>query len=173
MKISLTSPFVRRLLLAATMALTVVGAIAQDTRVAAVNVDRIMRDSATAKAVSSRLEQEFSKREKEIRATADQLRQAVEKFDREAPTLPESQRTARQRQLVDQERDLQRRQRDFNEELNQRRFEAQQQIIERLNRVIRTIAEAEKYDLIVSEAYYISPRVDITDRVMTQLDSSK
>ena len=64
-------------------------------------------------------------------------------------------------------------QRDFQEELNLRRNEALQQVIEKLNRVIRTIAEAEKYDLIVNEAYYVNPRVDITDRVMSQLDSSK
>lgn len=167
--------FARHFTLAVSLALAMVGgAAAQDAKagakVGAVNVERILRDSTTAKAVSAKLEQDFSKRERDLRASADQLRQAVEKFERESPTLPESQRTPRQRQLVDQERDLQRRQRDFQEELNLRRNEALQQVVEKLNRVIRTIAEAEKYDLIVQEAYYVSPRVDITDRVMSQLD---
>ncbi|HSX94094.1 MAG TPA: OmpH family outer membrane protein [Hydrogenophaga sp.] len=170
--------FARHFALAVSLALAMVGgAAAQDAKagakVGAVNVERILRDSSTAKAVSAKLEQDFSKRERDLRASADQLRQAVEKFERESPTLPESQRTPRQRQLVDQERDLQRRQRDFQEELNLRRNEALQQVVEKLNRVIRTIAEAEKYDLIVQEAYYVSPRVDITDRVMSQLDSGK
>lgn len=159
-----------RIALSTALLLSVAGAAAADTKVGAVNVERILRDSNTAKAVSAKLEQDFSKRERELRASADQLRQAVEKFERESPTLPESQRSTRQRTLVDQERDLQRRQRDFQEELNLRRNEALQQVVEKLNRVIRTIAEAEKYDLIVQEAYYVSPRVDITDRVMTQLD---
>ncbi|WP_291024226.1 OmpH family outer membrane protein [Hydrogenophaga sp.] len=168
----------RHFALAVSLALAMVGgAAAQDAKagakVGAVNVERILRDSSTAKAVSAKLEQDFSKRERDLRAAADQLRQAVEKFERESPTLPESQRAPRQRQLVDQERDLQRRQRDFQEELNLRRNEALQQVVEKLNRVIRTIAEAEKYDLIVQEAYYVSPRVDITDRVMSQLDSAK
>ena len=160
-----------RIALSTALLLTMVGAAAaQDTKVGAVNVERILRDSSTAKAVSAKLEQDFSKRERDLRGSADQLRQAVEKFERESPTLPESQRATRQRTLVDQERDLQRRQRDFQEELNLRRNEALQQVVEKLNRVIRTIAEAEKYDLIVQEAYYVSPRVDITDRVMSQLD---
>jgi outer membrane protein len=159
-----------RLALSSALLLSVFGAAAADTKVGAVNVERILRDSTTAKAVSAKLEQDFSKRERDLRGSADQLRQAVEKFERESPTLPESQRSTRQRTLVDQERDLQRRQRDFQEELNLRRNEALQQVVEKLNRVIRTIAEAEKYDLIVQEAYYVSPRVDITDRVMTQLD---
>lgn len=165
--------FDRRLAVAAALAFAMVGAIAQDTKIGAVNVERILRDSNTAKAVSTKLEQEFSKRERDLRGSADQLRQAFERFERESPTLPESQRTTRQRQLVEQERDLQRRQRDFQEELNLRRNEALQQVVEKLNRVIRTIAEAEKFDLIVQEAYYVSPRVDITERVMSQLDSIK
>ncbi|MBL0918205.1 MAG: OmpH family outer membrane protein [Hydrogenophaga sp.] len=165
--------FGRRIAVAAALALAMVGAIAQDTKIGAVNVERILRDSNTAKAVSSKLEQDFSKRERDLRSSADQLRQALERFEREGPTLPESQRTTRQRQLVEQERDLQRRQRDFQEELNLRRNEALQQVVEKLNRVIRTIAEAEKFDLIVQEAYYVSPRVDITERVMSQLDSTK
>lgn len=165
--------FDRRIAVAAALALAMVGATAQDTKIGAVNVERILRDSSTAKAVSSKLEQEFSKRERDLRSSADQLRQSLERFEREGPTLPEGQRSSRQRQLVEQERDLQRRQRDFQEELNLRRNEALQQVIERLNRVIRTIAEAEKFDLIVQEAYYVSPRVDITERVMSQLDSSK
>ena len=159
-----------RIALSTALLLSVAGAAAADTKVGAVNVERILRDSTTAKAVSAKLEQDFSKRERELRSSGDQLRQAVEKFERESPTLPESQRATRQRTLVDQERDLQRRQRDFQEELNMRRNEALQQVVEKLNRVIRTIAEAEKYDLIVQEAYYVSPRVDITDRVMSQLD---
>lgn len=170
---SLSHLFVRRFAVAAALAFAMVGAIAQDTKIGAVNVERILRDSNTAKAVSSKLEQEFSKRERDLRGSADQLRQAFERFERESPTLPEAQRTTRQRQLVEQERDLQRRQRDFQEELNLRRNEALQQVIEKLNRVIRTIAEAEKFDLIVQEAYYVSPRVDITERVMSQLDNSK
>lgn len=170
---TLSQLFVRRFAVAAALAFAMVGAIAQDTKIGAVNVERILRDSNTAKAVSSKLEQEFSKRERDLRGSADQLRQAFERFERESPTLPEAQRTTRQRQLVEQERDLQRRQRDFQEELNLRRNEALQQVIEKLNRVIRTIAEAEKFDLIVQEAYYVSPRVDITERVMSQLDNSK
>ena len=147
-------------------------AIAQDTKIGAVNVEKILRESNTAKAVSAKLEQEFSKRERELRGSADTFRLAIEKFEKEGPTMPEGQRTARQRQLSEQERDLQRRQRDFQEELNLRRNEALQQVIEKLNRIVRQIAETDKYDLIVSEAYYINPRVDITDKVMSTLDGA-
>lgn len=169
--------FARRLALTLSMGLALLAGPAlaqvQATKIGAINVEKILRESSTAKAVSAKLEQDFSKRERDIRTAADQFRAAVEKFEKEGPTMAETQRATRQRQLAEQERDIQRRQRDFQEELNLRRNEALQQVVEKLNRVVRQIAEADKYDLIVSEAYYINPRVDITDKVMSALDSAK
>lgn len=169
------SSFARRLALTLFMGLVLSAgpAMAQATKIGAINVEKILRESNTAKAVSAKLEQDFSKRERDIRTAADQFRASVEKFEKEGPTMAESQRATRQRQLAEQERDIQRRQRDFQEELNLRRNEALQQVVEKLNRVVRQIAESDKYDLIVSEAYYINPRVDITDKVMSALDSAK
>jgi outer membrane protein len=37
--------------------------------------------------------------------------------------------------------------------------------------VIRSIAEQRKYDLIVQEAVYVNPRIDITDEVLKSLNS--
>ena len=120
-----------------------------------------------------KLEQEFAKREKEIQSIGAQLKSASEKFEREAPTLPESQRVARQRQLVEQDRDFQRKQREFQEDLNLRKNEELQQVLERANRIIKQVAEAEKYDLIIQEAVYINPKHDITDKVLSGLNNAK
>ena len=48
-----------------------------------------------------------------------------------------------------------------------------QTLFERANRVIKQIAEAEKFDLILQEAVYRSPRLDITERVLKALSSEK
>ena len=148
-------------------------ALAQDIKIGFVSTERILRDSNAAKAAQNRLEQEFSRREREIEALGNQLRQATEKFEKDAPTLSESQRAARQRQLAELDRDFQRRRREFQEDLAQRRNEELQQVIERANRVIKQIAETEKYDLILQEAVYIAPKHDITDKVINGLNSAK
>jgi outer membrane protein len=108
-----------------------------------------------------------------LETLGNQLRAASEKFDREGPTLSEAQRTTRQRQLVDQDRDFQRRRQAFQEDLNLRKNEELQLVLERANRVIRQVAEAEKYDLILQEAVYIHPKHDITDKVIRALDSAR
>lgn len=157
----------------AVAALVATSAAAQSAKIGAVNVDRILRDSAVAKAVTAKLEQDFSKREKDLQALAAQIKSASEKLEREAPTLPESQRVTRQRQLVEQDRELQRKQREFQEDLSLRRNEGLQQVLEKVNRVLKQVAESEKYDLIVQEAAYINPRLDITDKVIEALNNAK
>jgi outer membrane protein len=43
-------------------------------------------------------------------------------------------------------------------------------VVEQANRVIRQIADKEKYDLIVQDAVYFSPSIDITDKVIKALE---
>ena len=145
---------------------------AQEFKVGIVNLDRIFREANSAKAAQVKLEQEFGKREKELSDVAAQLKTASDKFDREAPTLSETQRNTRQKQLVDQDRDFQRKRREFQEDLTARKNEELQTVIERANKVVKTLAESEKYDLIVQEAVYVNPKHDITDKVLKSLNAA-
>lgn len=145
---------------------------AQDIKLGFVNTERIFREAATAKQAQAKLEQEFSRREKELVDNGNTLKQASERFEREAPTLAESQRTARQKQLLDQDREFQRKRREFQEDLNARKNEEQQIVVERANRAVKQVAESEKYDVIFQEAVYIHPKHDITDKVIRALNAS-
>ena len=145
---------------------------AQEFRVGFINTDRIFREANTAKSAQARLEQEFSKREKELVDMGNALKNGSEKFEREAPTLSETQRAARQRQLGELDRDLQRKRREFQEDLNARKNEEFQQVLERANRVVKQIAESEKYDLIIQEAVWINPKHDITDKVIKTINAT-
>ena len=149
-----------------------VPAQAQEFKAGFVNTDRIFREANTAKAAQAKLEQEFSRREKELVDMGTTLKTATEKFERDAPTLAESQRTTRQRQLVDQDRDFQRKRREFQEDLNARKNEELGQVLERANKVVKQVAEAEKYDVILQEAVYINPKHDITDKVLKALNAA-
>lgn len=146
---------------------------AQEFKVGVVNLDRIFREASSAKAAQTKLEQEFTKREKELTDLSTQLKTQSDKFEREAPTLPESQRTTRQRQLVDQDRTFQTKRREFQEDLSARKNEELQQVIERANKVVKTLAETEKYDLILQESVYVNPKHDITDKVIKALNASR
>ena len=162
----------RKLLLGSVVALAGFSANAQEFRVGIVNLDRIFREANSAKAAQTKLETEFGKREKDLNDIATQLKTLSDKFEREAPTLSEIQRNTRQKQIVDQDRDFQRKRREFQEDLNARKNEELQQVIERANRVVKALAEAEKYDLILQEAVYVNPKHDITDKVLKSLNAT-
>ncbi len=154
------------------LGMATLSAQAQEFRVGFVNTDRIIREAAPAKAASAKLEQEFSKREKELVDQGNVLKTAADRLEREAPTLSETQRNTRQKQLVDQDRDLQRKRREFQEDLNARRNEELQSVIERANRIVKQVAETEKYDLVLQEpVVYVNPKHDITDKVIKALNT--
>jgi outer membrane protein len=144
---------------------------AQDLKLGVVNSDRILRDSLPARAAMQKLEAEFSRRDKELQEVGARLKASVERFEKDGPVMTETDRIRRQRELAEMDREFQRKQREFREDFNQRRNEELQGLLERTNRIIRQIAEQEKYDLIVQEAVYFNPRIDITEKVLRALNN--
>jgi outer membrane protein len=144
-------------------------ATAQGTKIGFVNTERILRESGPAKAAQAKIESEFKQRDSELQRLATSLRAQAEKFDKDAPVLSESDRMKRQRDLSSMDTDLQRRRREFQEDFNRRRNEEFSAIVQKANAAIKNIAEKENYDLILQDAVTVSPRVDITDKVIQAL----
>lgn len=156
--------------------LAAVGVHAQDSKelkIGFVNSDRVLREATVAKAAQSRLEAEFSKRQKDGEDAASKLKAAADKLDKDAPTLSEAERNRRQRDLVEQDRELQRKRREFQEDLNQRRNEELASVVDRANKVVKNIYDTEKYDLILQGdvVIFASSRIDITDKVVKALNA--
>jgi outer membrane protein len=136
-----------------------------------VHTERILRDSVPAMRAQKKIEAEFQKRDRELAGIADQLKRMQADLDKDAMTMTESQRRTKEREFGDLNREFQRKQREFREDLNQRRNEELAQVVEQANRVIRVIAEQEKFDIIFQEMpAYVSPRIDITDKVIKALE---
>src|SRR5512134_578997 len=136
-----------------------------------VHTERILRDSAPAVRAQKKIEAEFQKRDRELAGIAADLKRMQGELDKDAMTMTESQRRAKERDFGELNREFQRKQREFREDLNQRRNEELRQVVEEANRVIRQIAEQEKFDIIFQEMpAYVSPRIDITDKVIKALD---
>ena len=138
-----------------------------------VNIDRILRDAAPAVRAQKKIEAEFSKRDQELGRQAESLKRAQDTFQKNGPTMSESERRNKEREITDLDREFQRRQREFREDLNQRRNEELAGVLERANRAVRQISEAEKFDIVFQEAVWVDPRIDITDKVIRALDDTK
>jgi len=135
-----------------------------------VNTQRVLNQSAPAVRANKRLEAEFQKRDQELARLADQLKRMQDDLERNAVTMGESQRRTKEREFGELNRDFQRKQREFREDLNQRRNEETRQVVEQADRIIRQIAEQEKFDIIFQDAAFVAPRIDITEKVIKALE---
>ncbi|WP_105532909.1 OmpH family outer membrane protein [Solimicrobium silvestre] len=150
--------------------LVVVSATADETKIGFVSTERITRESEPAKASEARLEAEFSQRRKDLQDFTIKIKAMAEKLDKDSPVISESDRLKRQRELSDMDQDFQRKQRAYREDVNQRINEETVKLNERATKVIKQIAEAEKFDIVLQDnVVYFSPRIDITDKVMKAL----
>jgi len=164
------------LVLAASAALVSLPAAGQSTppgqpKIGFVNTQRILSQSAPAVQAQKRLETEFQKRDQELARIADDLKRMQADLDKNAVTMGETPRRNKEREFGELNRDFQRKQREFREDLNQRKNEELKQVIDHADRIVRQIAEQEKFDIIFQEMpAYVSPRIDITDKVIKALE---
>jgi outer membrane protein len=156
----------------AVMLCSIAAGQAADIKIGFVDVERIRRESAPAERASKQLEKEFAPRAQELQRREAQIKSAQGGLEKDAMTMSESDRRAREQELARMSIDFQRMQREYREDLNLRRNQELSSLFERADRVIKKIANAEKYDLILQEAVFRSPRIDITDKVLKALAES-
>lgn len=154
-------------------ALFATGVGAAELKVGYVNTQRIFRDAPAAVKAAKKLESEFSKRDADLQRMAKQLQGMQENLEKNAVTLSETDRRAKEKEFGELSREFQRKQREFREDLNLRQNEENAAVIEKANKAIKQIAEAEKYDLILQDVVWVSPRLDITEKVIKALTEGK
>lgn len=134
-----------------------------------VNTERLLREAPLSVRAQKKLEKEFSPRDQELQKLARQAKELQSQLDKDGVTMSESDRKNKERELANLNREFQKQSREFREDLNLRRNEELAQIQEKARKAILDIAKAEKFDLIVEQAVYFNPKIDITDRVMKAL----
>jgi outer membrane protein len=153
--------------------LAAAAANAAEIKIGYVDVERIRRESAPAEQASKQLEKEFAPRAQELQRREAQVKSLQGQLEKDVMTMSEGERRGKEQELSRMSVDLQRLQREYREDLNMRRNQELATLFERADRVIKQIADAENFDLIVQEAVFRSPRIDITERVLKVLADGK
>lgn len=144
-----------------------------ELKIGFIDQERITRESAPAERASKQLEKEFAPRAQELQRREAQIKTLQGQLEKDALTMSEGDRRSKEQELGRLTLDFQRMQREYREDLNLRRNQELGALFERANRVIKQIAESEKYDVILQEAVYRNPKIDITDRVLKALADGK
>lgn len=146
---------------------------ADDFRIGVVDTERILRESAPAVQAEKKIEKEFELRDLEMKKISKQAKEIQSYFDKEGMTLMDAEHRSKERELANLNVTLQRMQREFREDLNLRKNEELALVLARANKAIKAIAESEKYDLVLQEAVYRNPKIDITEKVLQYLSAEK
>lgn len=145
-------------------------ALSADLKIGVVNMERILRESKIALEASNRLNAEGQRRQEEIEGISRRFKARLERFEKDAAAMSEAERVEERRSLAEMERDVTRRSREAREEFNQRRNEEVLLLQNRAGRVVQDLAKKEQFDLVLYEYFFASSRVDLTSRVIEELD---
>jgi outer membrane protein len=160
------------LVTAIAVAAFVAPAAAEDYRIGVLHVERILQQSAAAKAAHDRIEQEFKARDTDIARMEQEVRDAAAQLEKARATLSADERGSRERALETRTREVQRLRQQFAEDLRGRQFEELDKLKERLDRVLTRYAKERNFDLILQDALYVGRSVDITDDIIKALAAS-
>lgn len=144
-------------------------AAAAEYKIGFVNIERVFREAAPAVKAQKKLDKEFEPRNQELQRMAKQAKELQAYLEREGVTISDSDRRNKERELANLNRDYQRAQREIREDANLRRNEEMSGLQERAVKAINSLAETEKFDLILSDVVFASHRIDITDKVIKAL----
>ena len=140
-----------------------------ESKIGFINLQRVSNEAPQAQRAMKKIKTEFEKRDQDLQKMSKQLQSMQDKLEKDGVTMSDADRRTREREFADLNREFQRKQREFREDLSVRQNEELAALYESVNKVIRKIAETEKYDLIVQEAVYFSPAIDITPKVIKAL----
>ena len=145
-------------------------AFAESYTIGVVNAVKILESAPQADQAKKRLEKEFAGRDKKLVSAQKAAKQKEEKLAKDGAIMSESERVKLERDLISARRELKREQDEFRDDLNFRRNEEFGKIQKDIVSAIQKIAKDQKFDLILGEGViFASPKVDITDDVIKQL----
>ncbi|MCC8988183.1 MAG: OmpH family outer membrane protein [Candidatus Contendobacter sp.] len=164
-----------KLLIAGALALPLSLAQAADVKIGFVSIAKILNSAPQAESASKRLEQEFAPRKKGLDEAQKSLRKLEEKIAKDGAVMSESQRRTVENDFRNQARELKRSSDEFREDFNLRRNEELGKFQKQVLDVINSVAKEDGFDLVVNDSatLYASPQVDVTEKVLKRLTSSR
>jgi outer membrane protein len=170
MKYIITSFFILSILLAPHISK------AQSMNIACVDLKRVVVESDQGKQIQKTLTDEADRLKKTLDARQDELQKLKDAIEKQGATITPEARAEKEKQYQNKLKDYQRLAGDYQSELQQKDSEYMQKILTELEVIIKTVAEKEKYLIILEKnqggVLYSAPTVDITDKIVAAFNEA-
>lgn len=146
---------------------------AQDApKIAYVNFPAIVDQAPQTEALKQKLRDEFAPRQRELVGMQTALQQKQDTYQKDQAVMGESERVALEREIRDDTRDLQRANNELQEDFNVRQNEELAQLQRTLVESVQQYVRGKGYDIVVTDAVFVSAGYDITEDVIAALQQN-
>jgi outer membrane protein len=170
MKYFVTSLFILSILLAPYIA------NAQSMNIACVDLKRVIVESDQGKQIQKTLTDEQERMKKNLDAKQDELQKLKDAIEKQGATITPEARAEKEKQYQNKLKDYQRLAGDYQSELQQKDSEYMQKVLAELEGIVKTVAEKEKYLIILEKnqagILYSTPTLDVTDKVIAAFNEA-
>ena len=142
---------------------------AQGLKIGYVNGFRLQSESALTAPEVEQMKKEFAAREQRLQELQKQGLELQGELEKEALTMKPADKQAKEKRLAALAQQFEQLQRSVAEDLEVRKNEARARFLAETTAIIKVIAEAGNYDLILEQAVYSSSQLDITDQVLKEM----
>lgn len=155
----------------ATLALIGAPLMAQAEKIAVVDMAAVFEQLPQREKVAKTLQSEFADRDAELKKKQQELRDMLEKQQRDAALMSKDQQTELQRKMESLRSELQLSGKALNEDFRRRSGEEQNKLLQTVLEKVNQIAEKEQYDIVLPKqsVVYVKPTSDISSKVVEAL----
>ena len=143
-----------------------------ELKIGYVDVGKVLEKAPQALKAKTRLETEFSSREKALNSQVKEIKSLEDKLNKDSSVMSEEERRKLEKDVRDKKRDATIAQQELSEDFNMRRNEELRNLQKRIVEAVRSLAKEESYDLLLTDGVmFANEQIDVTSRVQQKLET--
>ncbi|UCX06678.1 OmpH family outer membrane protein [Shewanella sp. HL-SH4] len=158
-----------------TLAFLAAPIMAHAENIAVVDMGEVFEQLPQREQISKSLKAEFGDRVAQVQKMQEEMRSLVEKQQRDGALMSETQKTDMVRKMESLKSEFQLKGKALDEDMRRRQGEEQNKLLVQVQKAINTIAEKEKYDMVLQRGavIFVKPDADISGKVVEALSKGK
>lgn len=151
------------------------GVASADLKIAVLDTQRALVESEEAKILLKRAQEELQKEEDDVRSLGEEILALQEKLKKDGEVMSAIEQRRMTKDIEDKQIDYQFLVNKLQKQVNDRRQELLQQMVPKIDKVLKDLIEIEGYDMIMERGNlrYVNTKHDITRKVTERLNENR
>ncbi|MEM1432776.1 MAG: OmpH family outer membrane protein [Pseudomonadota bacterium] len=151
------------------------GSAAAELKIAVLDTQRALAESEEAKNLIKTINRELKSEQDEVQTLGESIRRLTEKLEKDGQVMSASEQRKAQKEIEDKQIEYQFLVNKLQKEVNDRRNELLQQMVPKVDAVLKDLIERERFDFILERGSlrYANPKHDVTRKVTEMLNKKR